>query len=132
MKNIVKTLAKKLYMLYNIYSKTAGETAEEKMEKIYPINFEKHGHDFQYVSNILGNRAYDLRNAGKDEKADALEEKQEKITETIGKIVKSSRAYNGDRIFWYRGKDYAFLRNVIEFAHNSRAYAIAKFMCENK
>lgn len=101
------------------------------MEKAYPINFEKHAHDFNYVCDILFNRAYDLRMAGKDEQADRLEEKRDKIWDTVGRMVKTSRAHNGvDRLFWYRGEDYAFLRNVIEFAHDARARAIAMFACE--
>lgn len=100
------------------------------MEKAYPINYEKHAHDFDYVRDILFNRAYDLRAAGKDEQAERLEEKRAKIIDTVGRMVKTSRAANGwDRIFWYRGKDYAFLRNVIEFAHDARARAIAMFEC---
>ena len=100
------------------------------MEKAYPINYEKHAHDFDYVRDILFNRAYDLRAAGKNEQADRLEAKRDKIWDTVGRMVKSTRTPYGDRIFWYRGKDYAFLRGVIEFAHNARARAIAMFECE--
>lgn len=99
------------------------------MEKLYPINFEKHAHDFNYVCDMLFNRAYDLRAAGKDEQADRLEEKRDKISDTVGHVVKSTHTHYGDRIFWYRGEDYAFLRDVIEFAHNARARAVAMFEC---
>ena len=100
------------------------------MEKAYPINYEQHAHDFSYVCDILFNRAYDLRVAGKDEQADRLEAKRDKIWDTVGRVVKTARTPRGDRVFWYCGKDFAFLRNVIEFAHNSRARAIAIFECE--
>lgn len=99
------------------------------MGKAYPINYDQHAHDFNYVCDMLFNRAYDLRAAGKDEQADRLEAKRDKIWNTIPLFVKSTHTHYGDRIFWYRGEDYAFLRDVIEFAHNARARAVAMFEC---
>lgn len=87
-------------------------------QKLYPINMEKHQHDFGLISNICFCRMDDMRmgEVPYDEKEYS---KLEKIKEDADEFSTRYGMFNSP-IGWFTGAEYARAKELIAWAQNHR------------
>lgn len=105
------TKRKDFTMTRNTNTRTIRTNA--KGEKLYPISGAKNQHNFQLVSDIMFNRAYDAEQAGDMAAYNRLMERKNRADNYFLMV--------GAGVGWFTGKEYADAMAMINWAKTHRA-----------